>query len=504
MHRTFVHGFWLNLTLWLGHDRFANSVFALSEFSETQCTFSQFMDLLRQRRIAAFTKRFQEFKQSEQLNTAAVDSKWRDILSTAKVAQQREDVAKIRARYTKQLDRCDAVISRLQQWLTEGESQYQFSLRSHKQNVAVFVALARSRLENEQRQWDTSVQAVVDEYESNRRRTLAEYNRHVAEVRDIMNAIEYEYDQRNKEMAAKTRAEEDSLKMKNQELISSLKMHLMSETNDVIEASKKAFDNFKQATEGKMQQFNAMFEKHKKRQKEMKLNEETIIRKAAEIAHWRRKIRSNERESKEANDRLRQEKENLSLHFRELKEIMAKFRRTEAAKLAEISVAFEDIHNDLTKKLSLAEKILKYAEMTRELETEKEQVLPFPPSVTETDPEIQRQMRQFKLQLKGDSKFVEESDLFDKFYRRFNKVLLDKMSLQREKAALAEHNHRLKLMVKRYMGGTGITTDLMERPNTLFIVNQETNAPKRKFESDDPIPVIEAALTLEANKLQGY
>ena len=48
----------------------------------------------------------------------------------------------------------------------------------------------------------------------------------------------------------------------------------------------------------KLQQFNAMFEKHKKRQKEMKMNEETIIRKAAEIAHWRRKIRSNERESK--------------------------------------------------------------------------------------------------------------------------------------------------------------------------------------------------------------
>ena len=135
------------------------------------------MDLLLQRRIAAFTKKFEEFKQSEQLNTAAVDSKWRDILCNAKVAQQREDVEKIRAKYTKQLDRCDAIISRLQQWLTEGEAQYQFSLRSHKQNVAVFVALAKSRLENEKKSWDASVQAVVDEYETNRRRTLGEYNR---------------------------------------------------------------------------------------------------------------------------------------------------------------------------------------------------------------------------------------------------------------------------------------------------------------------------------------
>jgi hypothetical protein len=235
----------------------------------------------------------------------------------------------------------------------------------------------------------------------------------------------------------------------------------------------------------------------------MKQNEETILKNAAEIAHWRRKIKSNERESKESNDRLRQEKENLSLHFRELKETMAKFRRIEGAKLAEISVAYEDIHTNLTEKLRLAEKILKYAEMTRELETEGEHVIPFPPSIVETDPEIQRQVRQFKIQLRGDSKFVEESDLFDRFYRRFNKAMLEKLALARERASLTQHNQRLKTMLKRYMGGTGISRDLMDRPNTLFIINQETNAPMRRVEQDI-IPVVDAKLTVDANKLQGY
>jgi hypothetical protein len=74
------------------------------------------------------------------------------------------------------------------------------------------------------------------------------------------------------------RAEEDSLKMKNQELISGLKTPLTNETNAVIDASKKAFEVFKQTPEGKMRQFNAMFEKHKKRQKEMKINEQIIIK----------------------------------------------------------------------------------------------------------------------------------------------------------------------------------------------------------------------------------
>jgi hypothetical protein len=233
------------------------------------------------------------------------------------------------------------------------------------------------------------------------------------------------------------------------------------------------------------------------------MNEETIIKNAAEIAHWRRKIKSNATESKESNDRLRQEKENLSLHCRELKETMAKFRRTEASKLAEISVAFEDIHNNLTEKLRLSEKILKFAEMTRELETEREQVVPFPPSIVDSDPEIQRQLRQFRIQIKGESRFIEESDLFDKFSRRFSKVLLDKLVLQRERAALALQNQRLKAMLERYMSGTGITKDLMDHPNTLLIINQETNAPNKRADRDI-IPIIDANLTVEANKLQGF
>jgi hypothetical protein len=461
------------------------------------------MDLPKHRRIAAFQAKFREFKQYQQLNTTAVESKWRDICAADTLKDQQGSVDKLRAGYTKQLDRCDSIISRLLQWLTEGENQYTFALRAHKHNLDLLSALALSRLANEERTFETALDTMSGEYETNRNKTLTEYNRYVAEVRDIIAAIEFEYEQKNAAMSARTRAEEDSLKMKNQELISGLKTHLTNETNAVIDASKKAFEVFKQTTEGKMQQFNAMFEKHKKRQKEMKMNEQIIIKKAAEIAHWRRKIRNNERESKESNDRLRQEKENLSLHFRDLKETMARFRRIEAGKLAEISVAFEDINNSLTDKLRLAEKILKYAEITRELETEREQVIPFPLSITETDPEIQRQMRQFKVQLRGDSKFVDESDMFDKFYRRYNKALLEKLALQREKTSLVQHNQHLKTMVRRYMSGTAIAKDLQDKPNTLFIVNQETNAPNRRVDQE-LIPVVDAGLTIKANKLQGY
>jgi hypothetical protein len=105
--------------------------------------------------------------------------------------------------------------------------------------------------------------------------------------------------------------------------------------------------------------------------------------------------------------------------------------------------------------------------------------------------------------LKGDTQYVAESDLFNNFYRRYNKVLLDKLALQREREALSEHNKRLRNMIKKYTGGMGISHDLQTRPSTLFIVNQSTNAPMRKVQHDFS-PKSDANLTLAANELQNH
>jgi hypothetical protein len=461
------------------------------------------MDLQQEARIAVLQQKFDEFKQFEQANNAAVDAKWRGILTEETNSEQRAAIAKVRAGYTKQLDRCDAVIHRLLQWLSDGEGQYQFALRAQKHNLGSLSNLANRRIGTAFDRFTNSIETLRTEFNNNRGTALSQYRRHVAEVRDITAAIEHEYDVKGTGMDERYRADRESLQQKAQELISTLRTHLTDETNKSLEAQKNADDSFKNKSEGKTQQYKQMAAKDMERKRKMKLQEEKIIRLAAQISHWRRKIRNNERESQEANDRLKQEKENLSLHFRELKATMAQFRVLENRKLAEISVAYDNAIKGLEEKLKLAEKILKYAEVTRKLETEREQVLPFTQPMSETDPEMANQVQQFKLQLKGDPKYVAESDLFDRFYRRFNSVLLQKLTLQREKEGLLQHNVRLKNMMKRYMGGMGVSQSIMTKPNTLFIVNQSTNAPMRRVQQDG-IPIVDANLTVAANQLQGY
>lgn len=461
------------------------------------------MNLNREKLKTRISNKFSEFKDDEQMNNMLIDAKWREIMASQYLENEKSKIDKIKAHYQLSLDRCDSIVIRLQSWAEESESQYQFNLRAHRKTMDNFLNLANKRLETESKNWEEKLQKLVDGYEKERTETIKNYQAHVREVNDITSAITYEYEAKKEIINEQFRYEKDSLTSKSQEATSALTMHLKDQIAKVNEEMKIANKDYKDKSENKMTQFHQLFEEHKKMQKEMRENEKLITKHAADISHWRRKIKNNAIESKEENDRLRQEKETLSLHFRELKEVMAQFRNTEAKKLAEISVAFEDTITGMKKKLTLAENILKYAEMNRKLETEREQIMPFPLSITDSDPEIQRQMRNFKLQLKGDSKYVDESDMFDKFYRRYNKVLLETLSLEREKNKLEETNKHLKKLLEKYMNGLGVKEDVLSSPNTLVIVNQNTNAPKGD-PVDDVIPVIDGDLTIKANHLQGY
>ena len=461
------------------------------------------MDLKKQNLISKIKQRFDEFKSNEQIIKEAVDMKWIEIQKNNFFHNNKDQIDVIKVNYLKTADRCDAIVERLQKWLVEGENQYQFSLRAHKKNLENFISLSHKKMEVEEKNWEKKLTEIVEEFEKDRLKTIKTFQKQVNEIRDINGAISHEYSIIRNELNKKYKNEIETLNSRNSEMKSALQSYLIEQISLVDTAMKQSNEDFKRKSEGKMQQFYQLFDEHKKRQKEMKLNEDTIIKKATEISHWRRKLKNNTRESKEENDRLRQEKENLSLHFRELKDIMAQFRINESKKLAEISVAFDDCIKILNNKLLLAEKILKYSEMTRKLETEREQVLPFPISITETNPDIERQMKQFKFQLKGDQKFVNESELFDKFYRRYNKVLLETLSLQKEKHELVERNSQLKSMLSKYVNGMGVNQDVLSNPNTLLIINQKTNASHIPNENNN-IPIIDGDLTIKANKLQKY
>lgn len=59
----------------------------------------------------------------------------------------------------------------------------------------------------------------------------------------------------------------------------------------------------------------------------------------------------------------------------------------------------------------------------------------------------------------------------DQFNKRFNKVMLDKLALEKQKIELDRENEHLRSILKQYLDGISLTDDVLAQPNPLVIVN---------------------------------
>lgn len=182
---------------------------------------------------------------------------------------------------------------------------------------------------------------------------------------------------------------------------------------------------------------------------------------------------------------------------------MNKFRENQTSRVSELSQNTNECVKTLNKKIRRAEKILTLAEMNRKLETEKEKVQPFYSSsvaiedeqAEETEGEEKEGKQEEEKEVEMESKLNQVTTThlseegqpigawsrLDKFYQRYNKVLLDKMALESEKTKLEEENQNLRLILKvtvfkgskvqQYIDGVSVNDEVIRNPNSLFVVN---------------------------------
>eukprot|EP01006_Ploeotia_vitrea_P030771 TRINITY_DN63110_c0_g1_i1.p1 TRINITY_DN63110_c0_g1~~TRINITY_DN63110_c0_g1_i1.p1 ORF type:complete len:108 (+),score=0.22 TRINITY_DN63110_c0_g1_i1:983-1306(+) len=107
---------------------------------------------------------------------------------------------------------------------------------------------------------------------------------------------------------------------------------------------------------------------------------------------------------------------------------MQKFREEESRRLKELTNNSRNAVIKLKEYCALGDKILKTAELCRRLETEKEKVLPFFESSVD-DAEIPEQLKEDFDELSKED--AQEYAYLSNFYKRFNKVLLDKLAIEK-------------------------------------------------------------------------
>ncbi|RYG66922.1 hypothetical protein EON64_08600 [archaeon] len=139
-------------------------------------------------------------------------------------------------------------------------------------------------------------------------------------------------------------------------------------------------------------------------------------------------------------------------------------------------------------------------ELSRRMETLVEQILPFAPveeadsnvefqqdgeSKKEGAPKVERGGRSQPVAVTGQVRhvphqssvwaetgdFVPSYDRLGQFYRKYNKILLDNIAIQKEKERLALENAQLEDLIAQYLEGLQVSDHVLSGENPLFVVN---------------------------------
>ena len=185
-------------------------------------------------------------------------------------------------------------------------------------------------------------------------------------------------------------------------------------------------------------------------------------------------------------------------------------------RLSTLSASARTAKSTLESNIALASRILTLSERARGLETEQEKIAPtgLLAPVTEEDPVMEGVRETAKQALpegtpgsdlitaptvsatRPDGSRVLESDALEKFYKRYNKVLLEQLAVQREKERLVQENRDLQGLLKQvscqlcahapphmppltlptqYLDSVGVPSDAVDKPNPLLVVNGKVN-----------------------------
>ena len=70
---------------------------------------------------------------------------------------------------------------------------------------------------------------------------------------------------------------------------------------------------------------------------------------------------------------------------------------------------------------------------------------------------------------------MHEYSALENFWKRYNKVFIEKLALDKERQTLMQENSQLRTLLKQYLDGISVNDEILSQVNPLFIVNNKTN-----------------------------
>ncbi|KAM6981394.1 dynein regulatory complex subunit 2 [Aplochiton taeniatus] len=438
--------------------------------------------------------KLQKEERNSAVNVHKLTQQWRAVLRQTRAAELRSDVAVISQTFERVLDRKDSVIKCLVCDLSEAEQQSAQALRSHLQCVDCLLALQKGRLASLEQQWGSSLGELGLEFNSERSQVMSQHQQEFAYLEDVTFAMEQYYSEADSEARQDYQSTRDDIKNRNIEEKHALRIQLEGTVEGLWRQFQLSLRNYNEATEDRHIAFEALRTRDQRSAQEIDTQMRRLQKMQDSISVLRARLSSSQKESDGSARGLRATREEVTLQARQLKAQLNNARAAQRIQLANLTIHSNAAAKKLQAVITKGERLLRLAEMCRKLETEHEKVLPFyNSSLTAEDKSLVKAHAMEPPSEELAMAMLDYSDL-ERFWQRYNKVLLERLCLEREKGVLTQENQQLRVLLRQYLDGISVSDEVLRHRNPLLMVSQPTlSAPVTTDGQRKRYTVIEAA-----------
>lgn len=450
----------------------------------------------------------QEEQKITNFNNKKLLTEWRKIMRMAKTDELKREIEIFSQNHEREVDSKDAVMQMLDRDLEEAEEQYQTALRNYMIHVDRLLLLQETRLQGLDEEFKRDLKILEDEFSLERQEIVENHRYEKKELQDVIHAVQEEEKRRTDSI--KSKHETNIEGSKRNEETSILQRTLESKTNDLKRELDMNFQNYIQGSKDLTKDFQNWSELNKKTTRDIERLHRQVEADKDKIEKLKSEAAKTEKECAARNQALKNELDTVTKHYHDLKNKMVQFREEEVRRLTLLINNSRDTSSKLKDQVNLGSKILKLAELCRKLETEREKVIPFYAADTEAQSEERQLLEKDRVEARVETfshtqeilQFLNPEYAYDEFaalenfYKRFNKVLLDKLAIEKQKKQLEHENLFFKSLLKQYLDGVSVNEDVMAGSNPLLVINNRIQINRPPVERVEKT-VIEAAHVIQ-------
>ena len=435
----------------------------------------------------------------------------------AKTESLKKDIEIISQNHERDVDRKDAILQMIDRDLEEAEEQYQMSYRSNLVNIDELIKLHDTRLYALERSFQTELATTQNDFIKERDIIVNKFQQEKKEMLAVIEAVEAEEEECENEARHQFEQLREEIRNRNGEDINMLRISLDAQIEELEQQFETAHLNYLQQTAQRTHDFKELTQNDQRLDDEIYKRRKEVDNLQTTIQQWKAKIRTLLRDSEERNRLLLEEKLSIQKHYQQLKQRIQVYRGTQNQRLLQLTQSANSCKETLQSKLDLAKRMLNLAELSRSLETTYEMVLPFAPADVEgledstvhgekDQPEAEEQtshertdeedaimegksLKSMSLTTKKvepppahqssawshNDRPIAPPDRLSNFYRKYNHVLIDTISIEKERDRLQQENNQLQDLIQQFISGTKLDETVLDDANPLFVVNGRAN-----------------------------